>query len=71
MNAVPVSLNKVKLSIMRSLNRTGHAIILSLLALALFDAMGLIIKLLSSNFSAAELSTWRNLFGLIPAFLVL
>lgn len=56
---------------MRSLNRTGLAIILSLLALALFDAMGLIIKLLSSNFSAAELSTWRNLFGLIPAFLVL
>ena len=56
---------------MRPLNRTGLAIILSLLALALFDAMGLIIKLLSSKFSAAELSTWRNLFGLIPAFLVL
>jgi drug/metabolite transporter (DMT)-like permease len=56
---------------METPNRTGLAIILSLLALVLFDAMGLIIKLLSTEFSAAELSTWRNLFGLLPAFLVL
>ena len=56
---------------METPNRTGLAIILSLMALALFDAMGLIIKLLSTKFSAAELSTWRNLFGLLPAFLVL
>ncbi len=56
---------------METSNRTGLAIILSLLALVLFDAMGLIIKLLSTEFSAAELSTWRNLFGLLPAFLVL
>lgn len=56
---------------METPNRTGLAIILSLLALVLFDAMGLIIKLLSTKFSAAELSTWRNLFGLLPAFLVL
>ena len=52
-------------------NRTGLAIILSLIALLLFDAMGLIIKFLSTKFSAAELSTWRNLFGLMPVFLVL
>ena len=56
---------------METPNRTGLAIILSLLALVLFDAMGLIIKLLSTEFSAAELSTWRNLFGVLPAFLVL
>ena len=56
---------------METPNRTGLAIILSLMALVLFDAMGLIIKLLSTKFSAAELSTWRNLFGLLPAFLVL
>ncbi len=56
---------------METPNRTGLAIILSLLALVLFDAMGLIIKLLSTKFSAAELSTWRNLFGILPAFLVL
>ncbi|NCW54402.1 MAG: DMT family transporter [Rhodobacteraceae bacterium] len=56
---------------METPNRTGLAIILSLLALVLFDAMGLIIKLLSTEFSAAELSTWRNLFGILPAFLVL
>ncbi|MGB1415430.1 MAG: EamA family transporter, partial [Paracoccaceae bacterium] len=56
---------------METPNRTGLAIILSLMALALFDAMGLIIKLLSTKFSAAELSTWRNLFGILPAFLVL
>ena len=56
---------------METPNRTGLAIILSLLALVLFDAMGLIIKSLSTEFSAAELSTWRNLFGLLPAFLVL
>lgn len=50
-----------------SLNRTGLAMTSSLLALAMFDSMDLIIKLLSSNFSVAEISTWRNLFGLIPA----
>lgn len=49
------------------------AILLSLLALVLFDCMGLIIKLLSPRYSAAELSAYRNAFGLIPslAFLYL
>ena len=51
--------------------RTGLAIILSLIALTLFDGMGLIIKHLSNEYSAAELTTWRNLFGLIPTLLVL
>ncbi|MEO9821753.1 MAG: DMT family transporter [Paracoccaceae bacterium] len=47
------------------------AIALSLLALTLFDAMGLVIKLLSPRYSSAELTAWRNLFGLIPSTLAL
>ncbi|MBD3665536.1 DMT family transporter [Sulfitobacter aestuariivivens] len=53
------------------MNRTTLAILLSLMALILFDAMGLIIKRLSSDYGAAELSAWRNVFGLIPAGIVL
>jgi len=52
---------------MRPNDRTGLAIVLSLIALSLFDAMGLVIKLLSDRYSAMELSAWRNLFGLIPS----
>lgn len=48
-------------------DRTGLAIVLSLIALVLFDAMGLVIKLLSDTYSAQELSAWRNLFGLVPS----
>lgn len=47
------------------------AIALSLLALLLFDCMGLIIKYLSPRYPAAELSAYRNFFGLIPAGLAL
>jgi len=53
------------------MNRTTLAIILSLLAITLFDAMGLIIKRLSPDYGAAELSAWRNLFGLVPAAIAL
>lgn len=53
------------------MNRTTLAIIFTLLAVVLFDAMGLIIKRLSPNYGAAELSAYRNLFGLIPAGIVL
>ena len=56
---------------MRTTDRTGLAIILSLVALTLFDAMGLVIKHLSDSYSAAELSAWRNLFGLIPSIIAL
>ena len=52
-------------------NRTTLAIVYSLLALVLFDAMGLIIKRLSVDYGAAELSAYRNLFGLIPAGIAL
>ncbi len=54
---------------MRPNDRTGLAIFLSLVALSLFDAMGLVIKLLSERYSAMELSAWRNLFGLFPALI--
>ena len=56
---------------MRPTDRPVLAIILSLVALTLFDAMGLIIKHLSGSYSAAELSAWRNLFGLVPAAIAL
>lgn len=39
--------------------------------IVLFDAMGLIIKFLSSDYRAAELSAYRNIFGLIPSALAL
>lgn len=52
-------------------NNPGPAILLSLLALVLFDFMGLIIKHLAPYYSAAELSAYRNLFGLIPSLIAL
>ena len=58
-------------SFMHTQDRTGLAIILSLIALTLFDGMGLIIKHLSNNYSATELAAWRNIFGLIPTLIAL
>lgn len=52
-------------------DRTFTAVLLLLCALTLFDAMGLIIKHLSPRYSAAELSAYRNMFGLIPSLIVL
>jgi drug/metabolite transporter (DMT)-like permease len=52
-------------------DRTLAAVALLLCALTLFDGMGLIIKHLSARFGAAELSAWRNVFGLIPSLVVL
>ena len=50
---------------------TARAIAISILALVLFDMMGLLIKTLSPRYSAAELSAYRNFFGLIPSALAL
>ncbi len=47
------------------------AILISILALVLFDMMGLIIKHLSPRYTAAELSAYRNAFGLVPSLLAL
>ncbi len=52
-------------------NRALPAILISLLSILLFDIMGLIIKHLSGSYGAAELSAYRNLFGLIPAGIAL
>lgn len=52
-------------------NNTMLAILISIGALILFDLMGLIIKYLSPVYSAAELSAYRNLFGLIPSTIAL
>lgn len=55
-------------------SRTDNAvlgILISIVALVLFDFMGLIIKALSVRYAAAELSAYRNLFGLVPSALAL
>jgi drug/metabolite transporter (DMT)-like permease len=47
------------------------AVVLSLFSLVFFDLMGLVIKRLSADYGAAELSAYRNIFGLIPSFVAL
>ena len=47
------------------------AIVLSLVSLVFFDLMGLVIKRLSTGYTAAELSAYRNIFGLVPSFIAL
>jgi drug/metabolite transporter (DMT)-like permease len=47
------------------------AVVLSLVSLLFFDLMGLVIKRLSADYSAAELSAYRNIFGLVPSFIAL
>jgi drug/metabolite transporter (DMT)-like permease len=49
----------------------ARAIAISLVALVMFDLMGLIIKLLSPKYSAAELSAYRNIFGVMPSAIAL
>lgn len=48
-----------------------QAIAISLSALFLLDCMGLIVKLLSERYPAIQLAVFRNLFGLVPAALML
>lgn len=47
------------------------AVALSLVSLVFFDLMGLVIKRLSVDYGAAELSAYRNIFGLLPSFIAL
>jgi len=49
----------------------GRAILLNVAGIFLLDLMGVVIKALSGDYGAAELSTYRNLFGMIPSFIVL
>lgn len=52
-------------------DNVAAAIAMSLLALLLFDIMGLIIKYLSPRYTAAELSAYRNFFGVLPSIIAL
>lgn len=52
-------------------DRPVLAIGLSLAALVFYAAMGLVIKHLSPDFTAAELSAYRNVFGLLPSLIAL
>jgi drug/metabolite transporter (DMT)-like permease len=49
----------------------GRAILINLTGIFLLDVMGLIIKHLSGHYSAPELSTYRNLFGMVPSLIFL
>lgn len=52
-------------------DNTWLAIATSIVAIVLFDLMGVLIKHLSDRYGAAELSAYRNLFGLLPTALAL
>ena len=52
-------------------NNLFIAVILSLSGLFLLDCMGIAIKYLRGDYPAAQLSVFRNLFGMIPCFIVL
>jgi drug/metabolite transporter (DMT)-like permease len=49
----------------------GRAILINLAGVFLLDVMGLIIKHLSGSYGAAELSAYRNLFGMAPSLIFL
>ena len=52
-------------------NNLFIAVILSLSGLFLLDCMGIAIKYLRADYPAAQLSVFRNLFGMIPCLIVL
>ena len=47
------------------------AVVLSLSGLFLLDCMGIAIKYLRDDYPAAQLSVFRNLFGMLPCFIAL
>ncbi len=49
----------------------GKAVFLIILAIFLFDVQGAIIKYLGDRYPVQQLAMYRNLFGLLPSFLVL
>ena len=52
-------------------NNLFLAVILSLSGLFLLDCMGIAIKYLRNDYPAAQLSVFRNLFGMIPCIIAL
>ena len=55
----------------KATDRVGLAILLTIVSIVLFDFMGLLIKFLSDNYRAIELSAYRNLFGVPPSLIAL
>lgn len=54
------------------MNRTVlFAVALSLFGILLMDFMGVLIRILTADYSAPQLSIYRNFFGMIPCFLML
>lgn len=49
----------------------SKAVFFIILAIFLFDVQGAIIKHMGSQYSVQQLATFRNIFGLIPSFVVL
>jgi len=49
----------------------GKAVCLIILAIFLFDVQGAIIKYMGDQYPVQQLAMFRNLFGLLPSFLVL
>ena len=52
-------------------NNLFIAVLLSLSGLFLLDCMGIAIKYLRNDYPAAQLSVFRNLFGMLPCFIAL
>ena len=52
-------------------NNLFIAVLLSLSGLFLLDCMGIAIKYLREDYPAAQLSVFRNLFGMLPCFIAL
>ena len=52
-------------------NHLFIAVLLSLSGLFLLDCMGIAIKYLRNDYPAAQLSVFRNLFGMLPCFIAL
>ena len=52
-------------------NNLFLAVILTLSGLFLLDCMGIAIKYLRNDYPAAVLSVYRNMFGMIPCFIIL
>ena len=49
----------------------SRAVLFIMLAILLFDIQGAIIKHIGDRYSVQQIATFRNIFGLIPSFLVL
>ena len=49
----------------------SRAILILLVGVAAFDAMGVIVRMLGGTYPILQISVLRNLFGVIPAMIIL